>query len=37
MFSEADAYFIEAQAGADLAFLAALCIAVDEIFQDEQK
>lgn len=37
MFSDADAYFIEAQAGADLAFLAALCIAVDEIFQDQKE
>ncbi|KAI3430269.1 hypothetical protein D9Q98_004865 [Chlorella vulgaris] len=34
MFSEADSYFIEATPGSDLAFLSALCIAIDELFQD---
>lgn len=32
--TEADNYFIEAQPGTDLAFLTALCMAVDELFQD---
>lgn len=35
--SESDTYFIEAQPGADLAFLTALCMSVDEIFQDVQQ
>ncbi|PSC67671.1 LURP-one-related 10-like [Micractinium conductrix] len=34
LMPEADAYFIHAPPGADLAFLCALCIAVDELFQE---
>lgn len=31
------AYFIEAAPGADVAFLAALCVAIDEIFQEKKE
>ena len=37
MLTDSHTYFIEAQPGTDLAFLAALCIAVDELFRDQEK
>lgn len=30
------AYFIEVAPGADVAFLVALCVAIDEIFQEKK-
>jgi len=32
-----EAYFVEGQPGTDMAFLAALCVAVDEMFHEPQK
>lgn len=37
MMTDKQAYFIEAAPGADVAFLAALCVAIDEIFQEKKE
>ncbi|KAL4425148.1 hypothetical protein ABPG77_008253 [Micractinium sp. CCAP 211/92] len=36
MMTDKQAYFIEVAPGADVAFLVALCVAIDEIFQEKK-